>query len=184
MDEDIPDSIPRRSHSAATEMNPPCPLQKRKEAPEHCNERGLTEDISTKGPLTITRKEPAHHNYRPPTSKAELERSSHTAVEECGGSPTTTKEETSLILKRSSPAHHHYKENPQATCKEELPTTTRDEPSTETREEPPDFILRDMLPTLRSPEDPQQIVMYLLRLLERSQSLQVQRCNHHNTRAP
>lgn len=108
MDEDIPDSIPRRSHSAANRDEPPRPLQKRKEAPEHCNERGLTEDISTKGPLTITRKEPAHHNYRPPTSKAELERSSHTAARDIP--PPQLK--TSLILKRSSPAHHNYKATP------------------------------------------------------------------------
>jgi len=62
MVEDAPDSIPRRSHSAANIDE--TPHQKRKESPEHCNERGLTEDIATKEPLTITRKDPAHHNYR------------------------------------------------------------------------------------------------------------------------
>ena len=62
IEEDTPDSIPRRSNSAAKIDEPH--HQKRKEAPEHCNERKITADIATKEPLTKTRKEPAKHNYR------------------------------------------------------------------------------------------------------------------------
>ena len=108
MEEDTPDNIPRRSHSAAN-IDETC-HQKRKGAPEHCNERGLTEDIATKEPLTITIKEPTHHNYRAAHQHTRTRKEQpHCSYRY---SPTTTKEKTSLTLKWSSPEHHNYKETP------------------------------------------------------------------------